>query len=161
MGIYMDKKPAAELKIGQKAPAFKLASSDDKIISLKDFAGQKVVLYFYPKDMTPGCTTEACSFRDNYSEIQKRGAVILGISADSIQSHQKFSDKYELPFLLLSDENKEVSKAYGVWKQKSFLGKKYLGIERSTFIIDEEGKIKTILRKVKVAGHTEEVLQNI
>lgn len=157
----MDKKPAAELKIGQKAPAFKLASSDDKIISLKDFAGQKVVLYFYPKDMTPGCTTEACSFRDNYSEIQKRGAVILGISADSIQSHQKFSDKYELPFLLLSDENKEVSKAYGVWKQKSFLGKKYLGIERSTFIIDEEGKIKTILRKVKVAGHTEEVLQNI
>ncbi len=157
----MDKKPAAELKIGQKAPAFKLPSTDGRIISLNDFAGKKIVLYFYPKDMTPGCTTEACSFRDNYSEIQKRGAVILGISADSIQSHQKFSDKYELPFLLLSDENKDVSKAYGVWKQKSFLGKKYLGIERSTFIIDEEGKIKTIFRKVKVAGHTEEVLQNI
>lgn len=157
----MEEKTVAELKIGQKAPAFKLASSDDKIISLNDFAGKKVILYFYPKDMTPGCTTEACSFRDNYSEIQKRGAVILGISADSIQSHQKFIDKYELPFLLLSDENKEISKAYGVWKQKSFLGKKYLGIERSTFIIDEEGKIKAIFRKVKVSGHTEEVLQNI
>ncbi|MDP2207506.1 MAG: thioredoxin-dependent thiol peroxidase [Bacteroidota bacterium] len=157
----MEEKTVAELKIGQKAPAFKLPSTDGRIISLNDFAGKKIDLYFYPKDMTPGCTTEACSFRDNYSELQKRGAVILGISADSIQSHQKFSDKYELPFLLLSDENKEVSKAYGVWKQKSFLGKKYLGIERSTFIINEEGKIKTIFRKVKVAGHTEEILQNI
>ncbi len=157
----MEEKTVAELKIGQKAPAFKLPSTDGRIHSLNDFAGKKIVLYFYPKDMTPGCTTEACLFRDNYSELQKRGAVILGISADSIQSHQKFVDKHKLPFLLLSDQNREVSKAYGVWKQKSFLGKKYFGIERSTFIINEEGKIKTIFRKIKVAGHIEEVLQNI
>lgn len=150
-----------ELGVADLAPDFTLTSNEGKKVSLKDYSGKKVVLYFYPKDMTPGCTTEACSFRDNYSEIQKRGAVILGISADSIQSHQKFISKYELPFLLLSDENKEVSKEYDVWKQKSFLGKKYYGIERSTFIIDEVGKIKAIFRKVKVAGHTEEVLRSI
>ncbi|MDI6802687.1 MAG: thioredoxin-dependent thiol peroxidase [Bacteroidota bacterium] len=157
----MSAKAEKELSVGDSAPNFTLFSNEGKKVYLSDYLGKKVVLYFYPKDMTPGCTTESCSFRDNYSKIKKRGAVILGISADSIQSHQKFIDKYDLPFLLLSDENKEVSKAYGVWKQKSFLGKKYLGIERSTFIIDEEGKIKAILRKVKVSGHTEEVLQNI
>lgn len=149
------------LNVGDVAPDFSLFSVSGEKISLSDYLGKKVVLYFYPKDMTPGCTTEACSFRDNYSEIKKRGAVIVGISADTVQSHQKFIKKYDLPFQLLSDENKEVSKAYGVWKKKSFLGKKYFGIERTTFIIDQEGKIKTIFKKVKVAGHTEEVLQNI
>lgn len=150
-----------ELGVADLAPDFTLTSNEGKKVSLKDYSGKKVILYFYPKDMTPGCTTEACSFRDNYSDIQKRGAVILGISADTEQSHQKFVSKYELPFLLLSDQDKEVSKEYGVWKEKSFLGKKYLGIERSTFIIDEKGKIQAIFRKVKVAGHTEEVLKNI
>lgn len=157
----MSAKAEKLLNVGDFAPHFSLFSVDEKKVSLSDYLGRKVVLYFYPKDMTPGCTTEACSFRDNYSEIQKRGAVILGISTDSIKSHQKFINKYELPFLLLSDENKEISKEYGVWKQKSFLGKKFFGIERSTFIIDEKGKIKAIFRNVKVAGHIEEVLKNI
>ncbi len=157
----MSAKVKKELEVGDTAPDFELFANDGKKISLKENLGRKVILYFYPRDMTPGCTNEACSFRDNYTEIKKRGAVILGISTDSIQSHKKFIDKYNLPFRLLSDENKEVSNAYGVWKQKSFLGKKYMGIERSTFIIDEEGKIKAIFRKVKVEGHTEEVLNKL
>lgn len=147
-----------ELKVGDLAPDFNLNSQDGKKISLKNFRGKKVVLYFYPKDMTPGCTKEACSFRDNYESIMAKGAIVLGISADSVESHRKFREKFKLPFDLLSDETKEVSKLYGVWKQKSFLGKKFMGIERSTFIIDEKGKILAIFRKVKVNGHTEEVL---
>ncbi|RCK77321.1 MAG: Thiol peroxidase, Bcp-type [Ignavibacteriae bacterium] len=147
-----------ELKVGDLAPDFNLNSQDGKKISLKNFRGKKVVLYFYPKDMTPGCTKEACSFRDNYESIMAKGAIVLGISADSVDSHRKFREKFKLPFDLLSDETKEVSKLYGVWKQKSFLGKKFMGIERSTFIIDEKGKILAIFRKVKVNGHTEEVL---
>ena len=148
----------AELKVGDKAPQFTLPSGDGKNLSLKDFRGKKVVLYFYPKDDTPGCTSEACSFRDNLGRVKRKGAVVLGISADSVDSHKKFIKKYDLPFPLLSDESKEILKAYDVWKQKSFMGRKFMGIERTTFIIDEEGNILRIFSKVKVEGHTDDVL---
>ncbi len=147
-----------ELKVGDIAPDFVLNSQNGEKISLKAYRGKKIVLYFYPKDMTPGCTKEACSFRDNYEKILGKNTVIIGISADSVESHKKFKEKYKLPFDLLSDDKKEVAKLYGVWKQKNFLGKKFMGIERSTFVIDEKGKILAIFRKVKVNGHTEEVL---
>lgn len=143
---------------GKKAPAFKLKDQDGNNVSLKDFLGQKVVLYFYPKDDTSGCTKEACSFRDNLPDFNKIKAVILGVSADSVASHKKFQEKYNLPFTLLSDEDKKVVNNYGVWVEKSMYGRKYMGIERTTFIIDEKGKIKKIFNKVKVDGHTEEVL---
>lgn len=151
----------ASLKVGDPAPDYSLPSNSGKTISLKDFRGKKVVLYFYPKDDTPGCTKEACSFRDNLAKVRRKGAEVFGISADSVKSHQKFSEKYNLPFPLLSDETKEVIKAYDVWKQKSFLGKKYMGIERTTFIIDENGKIFHIFPKVKVDGHVEEVIKQL
>jgi peroxiredoxin Q/BCP len=157
----MPKKIEDQFAIGDIAPNFTLTSSDGKEVSLKDFRGKKVILYFYPKDMTPGCTVEACSFRDNYTEIQKRGAEIIGISADSTASHQKFIGKYELPFILLSDSDKNVAKLYDVWKKKSLYGKLFFGIVRSTFIIDENGKIKAVFRQVKVKGHSEEVLNQI
>ncbi len=143
---------------GDPAPEFTLPDEKGEPVSLKKFRGRKVVLYFYPRDNTPGCTREACSFRDNLARVRRKGAEILGISADSAASHQKFIRKYDLPFTLLSDETREVIKAYGVWKQKSFLGKKFMGIERSTFIIDEAGKIVHIFPGVKVAGHADEVL---
>jgi peroxiredoxin Q/BCP len=149
----------ASLKINDKAPAFTLLSTEGKEISLHDFKGKKIVLYFYPKDDTPGCTKEACSFRDNLARVKKKGAVVLGVSADAIKSHQKFTEKYDLNFPLLSDESREVLKAYGVWKKKSFMGKSYMGIERTTFIIDEQGKIIHIFSKVKVDGHVEEILK--
>ncbi len=147
-----------ELKIGSIAPDFSLDGDDGKKHSLKEFRGKKVVLYFYPKDDTSGCTKEACSFRDNLSSVKKKGAVVLGISADGTESHKKFISKYDLNFPLLSDESKSVLEAYGVWKLKSFMGRKYMGIERTTVIIDEKGKISHIFPKVKVEGHTEEVL---
>jgi peroxiredoxin Q/BCP len=146
------------LKIGQKAPGFILASSNGKTISLKDFAGKKIVLYFYPKDNTSGCTKEACSFESNLKAIRKKGAVVIGVSADSIDSHVKFAKKYGLSFPLLSDEKKETVKTYGVWKEKSMYGKKYFGIERTTVVIDENRIVQQIFKKVKVDGHTEEVL---
>lgn len=146
------------LKEGDKAPDFKLKDSNGKIVSLKDFRGKDVVLYFYPKDDTSGCTKEACSFRDSYPDFNKLDAVILGISADSEESHRKFISKYELPFTLLSDPGKEAIDAYGVWKEKSMYGKKYMGIERTTFLIDRNGKIKKIFPKVKVDGHADEIL---
>lgn len=149
------------LKIGSKAPAFKLPNQKGEKISLKDFSGKKVVLYFYPKDMTSGCTTEALDFKNNIEEFNKKNAVILGVSADSVDSHCKFADKYELPFNLLSDEKKEVLEKYGVWKEKSMYGKKYMGIERTTFIINEEGKIQEIFPKVKVNGHIKEILEKL
>ncbi|MBI1804489.1 MAG: thioredoxin-dependent thiol peroxidase [Ignavibacteriae bacterium] len=149
------------LKVGDKAPNFSLPSSEEKDISLKDFRGKKLVLYFYPKDDTSGCTKEACSFRDNLARVRRKGAEVVGISADSVKSHQKFTEKYALLFPLLSDEQKEVVKAYGVWKEKSMYGKKYMGIERTTFIIDEDGKIAHIFPKVKVEGHTDEVLAKL
>ena len=146
------------LEEGKKAPAFTLPDSDGKKVSLKDFAGKKVVLYFYPKDMTSGCTQEACDFRDSFPHFEKLDAVVLGVSVDPVKMHKKFSDKYELPFTLLSDENKEVVEKYGVWKEKSMYGRKYMGIERTTVVIDENGKIIKIFPKVKVNGHVEEVL---
>ena len=150
----------AELKEGQKAPEFTLESTEGKKISLQDFKGRKnVVLYFYPKDMTSGCTAEACSFRDNLARVTKTGAVIFGVSVDDVKSHQKFTEKYELNFPLLADTEKEVVNAYGVWKKKSMYGREYMGIERTTFIIDKSGKIAKIFPKVKVNGHTDEVLK--
>lgn len=146
------------LKVGDKAPAISLPSGDGKTLSLRDFRGKKIVLYFYPKDKTPGCTKEACSFQENLSVLKKKGAVVLGVSADSADSHARFASKYDLSFPLLSDEKKTVIKAYGVWKQKSMYGLKFWGIERTTFVIDEEGTISHIFRKVKVEGHTQEVL---
>jgi len=144
---------------GKIAPSFSLVDQDGKTHSLKDYLGKNVVLYFYPKDNTPGCTKEACSFRDEIAFFKKNNTMILGISADSVKSHKNFSEKFSLPFPLLSDESKKMIEAYGVWKEKSMYGKKYFGIERTTVIIDEKGKIKKIFPKVKVEGHTEEVLE--
>lgn len=146
------------IKAGDKAPAFSLPAGDGTTLSLKDFKGKKIVLYFYPKDNTSGCTKEACSFQENLSALKKKGAVLLGVSADGVSSHAKFAAKYGLSFPLLSDEKKELLKAFGVWKEKSMYGKMYMGIERSTFVIDERGTIAHIFRKVKVEGHTKEVL---
>jgi thioredoxin-dependent peroxiredoxin len=146
------------LKTGHKAPDFHLATGDGKSLSLKDFAGKKIVLYFYPKDNTSGCTKEACSFERNLKGIRKKGAVVVGVSADSVGSHAKFAEKYGLSFPLLSDEKKEVIKSYDVWKEKSMYGRKYFGIERTTVIIDEKGIVQQIFNKVKVDGHTNEVL---
>lgn len=145
-------------KVGDKAPDFKLPSGSGESVSLKDYKGKKVVLYFYPKDDTPGCTKEACSFRDNIRILQRRGAVVIGVSADSVESHKKFTEKYDLPFTLVSDEAKDVIKKYGVWKEKSMYGRTYMGIERTTFVIDEKGIISRVFSKVKVDGHTEEIL---
>lgn len=147
------------LEVGKKAPDFNLFNQDAKKISLKDFIGQKVVLYFYPKDDTSGCTKEACSFSDDLPKFSKVDAVILGVSPDSVKSHKKFSEKYKLTFDLLADEGKTVVEKYGVWKEKSMYGRKYMGVERTTFIIDEKGKIKNVFNKVKVDGHNKEVLE--
>ena len=141
-----------------KAKDFILPGSNGKEISLKDFIGKNVILYFYPKDNTPGCTTEACSFRDSMEEFNNKDSVILGISKDSIKKHNSFIEKYELPFLLLSDENGNVCEEYGVWQLKKMMGKEYMGIVRSTFLIDKKGEIVKEWRGVKVNGHIEEVL---
>lgn len=151
----------SELKEGKKAPAFSLPDSHGNKVSLKDFLGRKVVLYFYPKDMTSGCTQEACDFRDSFPKFEKIKTDVIGISKDPVKSHKKFSDKYELPFTLLSDEDVKICEKYGVWKEKSMYGKKYMGIERTTFIINEQGKIEKIFPKVKVKGHVEEVLKTL
>lgn len=149
------------LKPGDKAPDFSLINDEGNKVSLKDLKGKKVILYFYPKDDTSGCTAEACSFRDNIKIIEKKNAVVIGVSKDNTKSHQKFKKKYDLPFTLLSDENLEMLKAYDVWKEKSMYGRKYMGIERTTYIIDEKGKIQDVFNKVKVDGHTKEVLEKI
>lgn len=146
------------IKVGDRAPEFKLLSTDGTLVRLSDNKGKKVVLYFYPKDDTPGCTEEACSFQDNLPRLKKKGTVVLGVSADSVESHSKFAGKYELKFPLLSDETREICKAYGIWQQKSLYGRKFMGIVRSTFVIDEKGIIQHIFPKVKVEGHTQEVL---
>lgn len=148
----------AELKVGAKAPDFELPTGDGGMLSLGGLKGKKVVLFFYPKDDTSGCTKEACSFQENLSAIKKKGAVIIGVSADSVASHKKFAKKYDLSFPLVSDENKEVVEKYGVWQEKSMYGRKYMGIVRTTFVIDEKGLITHIFPKVNVDGHTEEVL---
>ena len=147
------------LKIGDKAPSFKLKNQDDKLVSLSDLKVKPVVLYFYPKDDTSGCTKEACNFRDEFPKFGKMKAEIIGVSADSVESHKRFAQKYKLPFNLLSDEKKEVLEKYGVWQEKSMYGKKYMGIVRTTFIIDAKGKISKIFPKVKVENHNQEVMQ--
>lgn len=149
------------LKVGDKAPEFKLVADSGENISLKDLKGKKVILYFYPKDMTSGCTKEACDFRDNIKKFGKKNTIIIGVSADSTSSHQKFKDKYNLPFTLLSDETKSMLKDYNVWKEKSMYGRKYMGIERTTYVIDEKGKIEKIYNKVKVDGHINELLAGL
>ncbi len=146
------------ISVGERAPDFTLAADDGRAVSLKDFRGKKVVLYFYPKDDTPGCTKEACSFRDNLARVTSKGAVVLGVSRDDMKSHVKFKDKYDLNFPLLSDDGGRVTEAYGVWKKKNLYGKEYWGIERTTYLIDEEGKVARIWPRVKVDGHTDEVL---
>lgn len=148
-----------QVEIGNVVPDFTLPASNGENVSLNDFRGKKVVLYFYPKNMTPACTNEACGFRDNYRALQQEGAIVLGISTDPLKSHDKFIQKYDLPFLLLSDEEHVVSDLFGVWQLKKMYGREYEGIVRSTFLIDETGKLVREWRKVKVAGHVEEVLQ--
>jgi peroxiredoxin Q/BCP len=149
------------LEIGDKAPDFTLPTDDDGKVTLSKLKGKKVVLYFYPKDDTPGCTTEACAFRDMFPRFKKIDATVIGISRDSVARHDKFKKKYELPFTLASDEEGKVTEAYGVWVEKSLYGRKYMGIERATVLIDEKGKIEQIWRKVKVAGHADEVLKAV
>ena len=146
------------LKEGDQAPDFTVTDGDGKTVRLKDFRGKKIVLYFYPKDDTPGCTKEACAFRDSYSKFRKRGIEVLGVSLDSEKSHQKFAKKYKLPFTLLADTDRKVSESYGTYGQKRFMGRTYMGNHRMTFLIDEKGKIKKIFSKVKPEDHAEEVL---
>jgi len=147
------------VKVGKKAPDFTLLNQDGKKVKLSQFSGQNVVLYFYPKDNTSGCTIEACNFRDTFSELSNLGAVVIGISPDTAESHKKFAEKYNLPFNLLADPEKKVLEKYGVWKEKSMYGKKYMGVERTTFIIDKNGKVRKIFEKVKVPNHHNEVLE--
>ncbi len=149
---------AKELTVGDKAPELSIPDQHGKLVSLKSFKGKQIVLYFYPKDDTPGCTKESCDFRDVESQILRAGGAIVGVSLDGKESHQKFIKKFGLPFPLLSDEDAAISKAYGVYKEKNMYGKKYWGIERSTFVIDPEGTVKAVFRKVKVDGHADEVL---
>ena len=146
---------------GKKAPAFSLESDEGSQVSLKDFKGKTVILYFYPKDSTPGCTQQGCDFRDEYSAFKKKDVVILGVSKDSVKSHQKFKEKYDFPFLLLSDPESQVCKDYGVWKEKSLYGRKYMGVERTTFLISPDGKIKKIYPNVKVKDHIQAILTDL
>ncbi len=146
------------LKPGDVAPDFELPSDSGERVRLRDFRGKRVVLYFYPKDDTPGCTTEACSFRDAWTEIQKRGIVVLGVSKDSPRSHVRFKEKYSLPFTLLSDEDHAVADAYGVWGPKTFMGRQYEGMDRATFLIGPDGRLEAVWPKAKPEGHAEEVL---
>ena len=147
------------LEVGMKAPDFTLPDKDGREVSLSEFAGKKIVLYFYPKDNTPGCTRQACAFAGAYGEFEKRGVTVIGISKDSVASHQKFADKYGLPFILLSDPELEAIKAYGVWQEKKLYGKASMGVVRTTFVIDENGVIERIMPKVKPDTNAAEILQ--
>ncbi len=147
------------LKEGDKAPDFSATDQYGKDLNLQDYRGKKVVLYFYPKDDTPGCTTEACNFRDNYQQIRNEGYEIIGVSADTEKKHKKFTDKYELPFPLIPDTEKEIINAYGIWGEKKFMGRTYDGIHRVTFVIDEKGIIEKVITKVKNKEATKQVLE--
>jgi peroxiredoxin Q/BCP len=149
----------SELKEGMKAPDFKGIDQNGKEVKLSDFAGKKLVLYFYPKDNTPGCTAEACNLRDNYTELLDRGFAVVGISADSEKSHKGFSSKYSLPFPLIADTSKKIIDDYGVWKEKNLYGRSFLGIQRTTFIIDEKGVIEKIISKVETADHSGQIFK--
>ncbi|MTI40326.1 thioredoxin-dependent thiol peroxidase [Fulvivirga lutimaris] len=147
------------LKAGDKAPDFNVNDQDGNAVSMKDYAGKKVVLYFYPRDNTPGCTAESCNLRDNYEALQAAGYEVLGVSTDTEKSHQKFIEKQSLPFKLLADTEKEVHEKYGTWVEKSMYGRKYMGTARTTFLIDEQGKIEEIIEKVKTKEHTAQILK--
>ena len=148
------------LNVGDKAPDFVALNESGQSISLSEFLGKKVILYFYPKDMTPGCTAESCNLGENYSLLQENGFIVLGVSPDSSKSHQKFIDKYNLPFSLIADEDKAVIKAFGVWGPKKFMGKEYDGVHRTTFVIDEDGVIEKVFSKVKTKDHTNQILES-
>ncbi|HNY07711.1 MAG TPA: thioredoxin-dependent thiol peroxidase [Bacteroidales bacterium] len=149
----------ATLKIGDKAPEINAKDQNGILISLKDFIGKKVIVYFYPKDDTPGCTAEACNLRDNYEQLISTGFKIIGISADDEKKHQKFSDKYHLPFPLIPDTEKKIINAYGVWGPKKFMGRTFDGINRTTFVVSEDGKIEKIFSKVDTKNHTQQILE--
>jgi peroxiredoxin Q/BCP len=146
------------LKVGDQAPEFEAPNQQGETVKLSDFRGKKVVLYFYPKDNTSGCTAQACNLRDNYTSLQQAGYEVIGVSKDSVKSHQNFVTKQELPFTLIADEDTSINQAYGVWKEKSMYGKKYMGTARTTFIIDESGKITDIIEKVNTKDHTAQIL---
>ena len=145
----------------QKAPDFELATDEGRKVKLSDFTGRKVILYFYPKDDTPGCTTQACDLRDHIEEFDSRGAVVLGVSPDDVASHKKFKEKFGLNFTLLADPDHKVAEAYGVWKEKNLYGKKMMGVERTSFVIDEDGNIAKVLPRVKPAEHVGQLLELI
>lgn len=152
--------PAAkQLRVGDRAPAFSLKNTEGKTVKLADLKGNKVVLYFYPKDMTPGCTKQACAFRDDYAELQRRGVEVLGVSADDQAAHQKFTAQYALPFTLLSDPEHTTIEKYGAWGEKNLYGKKFPGINRITYLIDEDGRIRHIFKKVNTATHSQDMLK--
>ncbi len=153
--------PNITLKEGDKAPAFTAPTNGGSEVSLKDFKGQQVILYFYPKDNTPGCNKEACAFRDSHKKIIRKKAIVLGVSVDPVKAHDKFVDKFDLPFALVSDEDKKIVNAYGVWGRKKFMGREFDGTHRVTFLIDEKGKIKKIWPKVKIDIHADEVLAEL
>ena len=157
----MTERTAKALEAGAAAPAFSAVDDEGRTHRLADYRGKAVVLYFYPKDDTPGCTTEACEFRDGAAAYRSKGAVVLGVSPDDAASHKKFKAKFGLPFPLLADVDKKLCRAYGVWKQKSLYGRTYMGVERTTFVIGPDGRLKAVWRKVKPAGHAAEVLQAV
>ena len=157
----MAKEIELKLKVGDAAPKFSVATSGGGKISLADYLGKNVILYFYQRDDTPGCTKEACAFRDGFADFKKKGAVVLGVSPDSVKAHDKFVEKFKLPFTLLADEDKKIANAYGVWGEKSFMGRKYLGVFRVTFLIGPDGKIKKIWPSVKPEEHPAEVLAEL
>lgn len=148
------------LKIGDKAPAFSVANENGQVMTLSDFKGKKLVLFFYPKDNTPGCTAEACSLKDSYTELKSKGFELLGISADDAKSHQKFIEKFSLPFSLLADTSHDMLNAYGVWGPKKFMGKSYDGISRTTFVVDENGNIERVFDKVVTSDHATQILDS-
>src|SRR6266849_3373362 len=155
----MAKELELKLKEGDQAPDFSASTNGGGRLSLADFRGRNIILYFYPRDDTPGCTKEACAFRDYFAQFKKKGAVVLGVSTDPVKAHDKFVAKFKLPFTLLADEDKQIVEAYGVWGQKSFMGRKYMGTHRVTFLIGPDGRIKKIWPKVKPADHAKEVLE--
>ena len=146
-------------EVGEKAPAFKGVTQNGDSVSLKDYAGQKLAIYFYPKDDTPGCTKQACNLRDNWNQLLDAGVAVVGVSADSVTSHEKFADKYDLPFPLIADEDHEILEAYGAWGQKNLYGRLFMGIKRTTFLIDESGTIVHVFKRPKTAAHSQEILE--